>query len=118
MAISPFDEAESCRLSSAPMQTLAIAQIFETSRWAKERKDWAGKIRKDTLQLAIDHVGECLRAAAALDSVANREQLRIDAETLFAKVQIDFKAQSTDGWIGVSKSELTSKYAHHGSIIG
>ena len=79
-------DAKLSLLSSAPMQTLSIAMIFEACRWAKApffedgEKPWRGVIEERTLNLAIEHVGENLKAADYLDQIANKTEIAEEAE--------------------------------------
>ena len=101
-------EAELSRLSSAPMQTLSVAMVFEACRWAKNGGSWTGLIHADTLKLAAKHMGACLEAAERLDCVAHRAELRQDAEILLARVRHDFPTAS--GFHFAGRSELTKRY--------
>ncbi len=101
-------DAELSRLSSAPMQTLAVAMIFEACRWAARRGAWTGGIEADTLLCAIDHVAACLDAAARLDGMAHKAEIGQEAEILLARIRHDFA--SMDGFHFATRSELTKRY--------
>ncbi len=112
----PFDETLLSRLASAPMQTLHVAMIFEATRWARNGGDWDNhrEIESETLELADQHVAECLRAAAHLERIANRATAAQDAEILLAHVRRDFKASREDPrTIYCTRSALTYRYARN-----
>jgi hypothetical protein len=109
-----LEEALRSRLSSAPTQTFKVAMIFEACRSASSRSS-SLEIQAPTLRLAIDHVEECLRAAASLDLIAHRIYIANDAEWLLAHIRLDFRTKAKNGSIILSRTDLTSKYANHGS---
>jgi hypothetical protein len=88
--------------------------IFEACRSASSRSS-SLEIQAPTLRLAIDHVEECLRAAASLDLIAHRIYIANDAEWLLAHIRLDFRTKAKNGSIILSRTDLTSKYANHGS---
>jgi Bifunctional DNA primase/polymerase, N-terminal len=116
-ATDTFDETEQSRLSSAPMQTLKIAILFASCTAAKQSQQ-CRLIDKETLQLAIDHVEACLQAARYLDTIADRETTRNEAESLVARIRTDFASQIQNGAIILTRSEITSKYAPHSDRKG
>jgi len=121
---SLHQEAKLSRLSSAPTQTLSIAMIFEATRWAKNANSplfgpgdqWRGIIDERTLNHAIEHTNECLRAAEFLDSIANKAEIANDAEILLAKVRRDFCGDGgreffrAADFIFVTRTGLTGTY--------
>jgi hypothetical protein len=110
----PLEESLLSRLGTSPTHVLKVAQNFEACRsvyFLKENHE----IQEKTLEYAIAHVAECERAIAALDSITKRIYIANDAEVLLAKIRYDFRALEKDGSIVLTKSQLTSKYAHHGS---
>lgn len=107
-AVDPLREAELSRLSSAPMQTLSMAMIFEACCWARSGGPWSGQIQADTLVSAIDHVNACLEAAKRLDATANQAEIGQEAEIFLAKVRHDFSAYGEFHF--ASRSELTKQY--------
>ena len=108
-----FDEALRSRLSSAPVQVLKVAMIFEACRSVKTGSSEL-VIQASTLELAICHIAECLKASAALEAIAQRIYIKNDAEVLLAKIRIDFRVLAKQGSIILSRTDLTSKYAHNG----
>lgn len=117
-ATDPLDEAALSRLSSAPMQALHLAMIFEACRWARTGGKFAGKITLDSLKFAIAHVRECLRAASWLDTIANRAQIESDAEMLLAAVRVDFRDRVDRGSIYLTRSELTHRFCRNPNRAG
>lgn len=101
-------EAELCRLSSAPMQVLSVAMLFEACRWAKASGEWTGLIRADTLKWAVEHIAACLGAADRLERMAHRAELRQEAEILLARIRHDFSL--VGGFHFAGRSELTKHY--------
>jgi len=106
------------RLSSAPMQTLAVAMIFQTARWALAKKAPARLIEAETLAVAIQHVEECLAAADFLDSLAHRAKIAADAEIILAAIQHDFRDRAQAGTIFLGRSEITRRFARNSSREG
>jgi hypothetical protein len=113
--------AKLSRLSSAPMQTLSLAMIFEAARFAKNAKSplfgtdcqWRGIVEERTLNDAIEHVASCLEAADFLDSIANREHIAREAEIFLEHVRRDFRDYSypeSPGFIFVTRTDLTRRY--------
>ena len=115
----PLHEAELCRLSSAPMQTLHIAMIFQAARAAKANLNNSGVLEIESLELAAKHMEECLKAAFYLESIANRAQIASDAQILIERIRHDFMPQLLPGTqkkcnaIYLSRTDLTAAYAHH-----
>ncbi len=89
-----MDDEKLSRLSSAPMQVLHVAMIFQVSVWAKRGGDWDGRIEAEILALAIKHVAACCEAAEYLESLSERARIASEAEILLAHVRHDFKANS------------------------
>ena len=112
-------EAKQSRLSSAPMQVLKTAMIFEAARWAKNTHSppfgpggvWRGIIEERTLRDAIEHIKACLEAAEFLDSIANRAEIAREAEILLEHVRRDFN--SNGRFIFVTRTDLTRQYCAH-----
>jgi hypothetical protein len=112
------DDAHSSRLNGAPHSVLKIAMLFGASVWAHGTDEtWDGVIHREPLELAIQHVDQCLEAAKRLDTLSERAVIKGDADLLLAKVRNDFGSQATGGWIHRTKTQLTSKYAHHSSRL-
>jgi hypothetical protein len=111
-------EDVTCRLSSAPMQTLAVAMIFQISRWALEKKRPALMIEPETLTLAIEHVEECLKAAEFLDGLSGRARIAADAEVMLATIQHEFRPQAKAGTIFLTRTEITRRFAHNSGRAG
>jgi hypothetical protein len=121
---SLHQEAKLSRLSSAPTQTLAIAMIFEATRFAKNANSplfgndgqWCGVIDEGTLNCAIEHTNQCLKAAEFLDSIANKEVITREAEILLAHVRSDFSR--ADDFIFVTRTDLTRQYCRNSGRAG
>jgi hypothetical protein len=105
-------ELEISRLSSAPMQALSVAIIFEACRAALTRSH-PSDLSKASLELAIAHIEQCLAGARFLDSIANRATFEAKAEVLLANIQHDYRDQSESNAIYLTRSEITRKYAPH-----
>ncbi|MGO8930721.1 MAG: DUF3987 domain-containing protein [Limisphaerales bacterium] len=103
----------SARLNGAPRAVQKIAMLFEAACSVGQHQKWDGTIRVETLELAIEHIDHCLQTAAKLDALANREATAVSAESLLARIRRDFGSTQRDGWIVLTKSELTAKYAPH-----
>ena len=117
-------DAKQSRLSSAPMQVLKLAMIFEATRSAKNEtsplfgrgREWRGIIEERTLSVAIEHIKGCLEAAEFLDSIANRAEIAREAEILLAYVRRDF--QSYDDFIFLTRTDLTRRFCQHSGRKG
>ena len=123
----PLRDAKLSLLSSAPMQTLSIAMIFEACRWAKvpffqnSERPWPGVIQERTLNLAIEHIDENLKAAEYLDQIANKAEIAQEAEIFLGNVRGDFRMNTHPDFpdfIFVTKSELTKRYCPHSGRRG
>ena len=87
-----------CRLSSAPMQTLAVAMIFQATRWAPWRRRFRReRSNREMLTLAIKHVEECLNTAEFLDGISNRAKIAADAEVMLATIRHENHARANAG---------------------
>jgi hypothetical protein len=106
-------EAVSARLNGAPRAVQKVAMLFEASCWVGTGHGWDGTIRADTLELAIQHVDHCLHTADKLDALVDREATAVSAEALLARIRRDFREHQRDGWIVLTKTNLTAKYAPH-----
>jgi len=104
----PLQEAKLSRLSSAPMQVLSIAMLFDAVEWAAEEGAWRGCIHEATLLKAIAHHDHCMAAAERLDSIAHKAEVSTEAEILLANVRRDYEA--LNGVVLLSRSELTKRY--------
>jgi hypothetical protein len=100
------------RLSSAPAQTLKVAMTFEACR-SVYSGSVSLEIQRLTLELAIEHVEECLSASNRLEAIVRRVHIDNDAEWLLARIRSDFFANVKDGAIVLSRTDITSRYAHH-----
>jgi hypothetical protein len=58
------DTEEHIEPNGAPRQVQKVAMLFAATIWAKQcAKVWDGILHTPTLQLAIDHVNQCLQIA-------------------------------------------------------
>jgi hypothetical protein len=113
-----LQEAELSRLSSAPMQTLKIAMLFECASAAKIGSSNIIAIRESTLTKAISHVEECMRGARFLEDFADRASIANKAEVLLATIQQNFPPQPPGETIYLTRSQITAKYAPHSGRAG
>ena len=119
-------DAKQSRLSRAPMQVLKLAMIFEAARFAKNGISplfgpggaWRGIIEEGTLSCAIEHIKGCLEASEFLDSIANRAEIAQQAEIFFAHVRRDFPQRQYDGFIIVSRTDLTRHFCNNSGRRG
>jgi hypothetical protein len=111
------NEAEAARLSSEPIQALKIAMIFQACVCAKQRLPLS-MISRNVLHYAIEHMTENLESACFLDSIADRESTRENAEILYAKIRKDFHGVSRNGTILLRRTDITCTYAPHSSRFG
>ena len=109
---NPLDDAKLSRLSSAPMQTLHVAMIFQACRWAKTGGKW-GAIEGEILAKAIEHVTACGGAAEFLQTLSDRAQIASDAEVLLAHIRAESGARRLSGSIYSTRSELTKRFCNN-----
>jgi Protein of unknown function (DUF3987) len=107
------NEAHVSRLNGQPEHVIKLAMIFEISNWLEEEGNLSAKISPETLRTAIKHSELCLAAGKALETISRRAEIEDAADTLLAKITIDFAHKQNNRWIGLTKSELTAKYAGH-----
>jgi hypothetical protein len=108
-SIDHASEAHGSMLSESPAKILKRAMIFEVCRWAKDTsRNWK-QIQADTLELAAEHERYCLLANQLLDTIGARAETRNLADTILAKIRTGFTAEN--GWIFLSRSQLTAKFA-------
>jgi hypothetical protein len=113
-----LQELELSRLSSAPMQALSVAIIFEACRCAATRTH-PSALSEVSLELAIEHINQCLAAARFLDSIAHRATYQSKAESLLETVRHDYRDQSAaSNAIYLTRSEITRRYAPNSSRNG
>lgn len=111
-------DAYLARLNGQPNHVQKLAMIFQAVSWAEVSTAPEGLIEASTLQAAIDHTELCLFAAQTLDSIANRVQIQQDADLLLAKIVNDFGDKNVKGLIQLTRTDLTSTYAHHSGRNG
>ncbi len=106
-------EALGTTLSESPSKILKRAMLFEICRWLTDsRRDWT-TIQADTLQISANHEAFCIHSSTVLDTIGMRAEVRNEADILLAKIRTDFTNKITDGWISLTRSDITSKFASH-----
>lgn len=117
--LNPANEARQSVLSTEMTLLMKVAVIFERSRWAKRQHGAdPGIIQADTLQLAYEHIQECNAASDQLESIARRSEIRDDATTIHANIMSHFADKRTNGFIPVSKTELTNRFCKNSGRRG
>lgn len=111
-------DAYLARLNGHPNHVQKVAMVFQAAIWAEAPDSPPGLIEWPTLQTAIDHTELCLTSAQALDSIANRAQIQADADVLLANITRDFWQKAVEGVVQLTKTDLTSTYAHHSGRRG
>jgi hypothetical protein len=89
-AVSGIDSASetySSVLASSPAKILKLAMIFEVSRWLKDKTRGWQVIQADTLDLAARHDAYCVAANKSLDAIANRAEVRDEADAILAQIR-------------------------------
>jgi len=104
-------EAYGSALAEEQSKTLKLAMIFEACRWAADTTQSFGAIRRDTLELAAAHGRYCLAAGRALDAIGNRAEIRDKADAILAKIRTNWASAASGGWIELTRTQLTSRYA-------
>ena len=117
--IGIVQDAYLARLNGQPNHVQKLALIFHAALWMETSGEPQIEIDVSTLQKAIEHSEVCLAAAQALDAISNRAVIQSDADVLLASVQQDFPSKFQGGAVLVlTRTELTSKYAHHSGRRG
>jgi hypothetical protein len=112
------NETHIYRLNGQPEHVLKLAMIFEISVWLEKDGELPTEISVETLKMAIEHSEQCLAAGKALESISNRAQIQTEADTLLAKINVDFSHKQNNDWIELTRTELTAKYAAHAGRKG
>lgn len=111
-------DAYLARLNGQPNHVQKLAIIFHAAIWAEAAGEPNMEIGITTLQTAIEHSELCLATAQALDAISNREAIQADADLLLASIQCDFSGKKSNGAILLTRTDLTSRYAHHSGRRG
>jgi hypothetical protein len=113
-ACDPLNDEKASRLSSAPMQVLHVAMIFQACVCAKGRY-WHGKIQAPVLNLAVEHVEECCKAAENLERLSERARIASEAEVLLEHIRQTFrdKEHARNATIYCTRSELTKQFCNN-----
>ncbi len=69
-------EALASILSEEPSHTIKIAMIFEACRWVNDQSREPLIIQQDTLELASQHVNQCIQAGQLLETIGNRAEIK------------------------------------------
>jgi hypothetical protein len=109
-------EAEAGRLNGEPMHILKVSMLFALSM---DCNPHSLVIDVDDLDCASRHVTHCNAAAGFMEVIGEKESIRDRAEILLARIRADFhSAIDSDGWIRLSRSAITAKYAPHSDRKG
>ena len=111
-------ESQLARLNGQPTHVLKLSMIFQAALWAETSDPFSGLIDRATLETAIQHSNHCITAAQALDAIGNRASIQSDADVLLANIQRDFEDKNIAGEIVLTRTDLTSRYAHHSGRRG
>jgi hypothetical protein len=125
----PFDESTRGRLSTLCAMTVKVAMLFESARICMYDPQTIPSgppliIRENILELAIAHVEGCFQSGHLLADVANQKVIRESAEILLSSIRSEFGHQSKfkhpndPNTIVLTKTQLTSKYAHNANRRG
>jgi DNA polymerase I len=103
------------RLKSAPSGVMKVAQIFEACRAAHHKLAAIKEISLQSLEPAISHIAECMKASAYMDTISDDAFEEDQADVILATIRKDFKGQAAeDGTIYLSKTDLTRRFCNHG----
>lgn len=117
--LNPTNEARASVLSEELSLVMKIAMIFERCRDAhRASKPQRNQIQAETLQLAYDHVQQCNIASDSLENIARRSEIRVTAESINAQVLIEFAAREVNGFIPMSKTDLTNRFCKNAGRRG
>ena len=98
------------RLNGQPEHVIKVAMIFLSCVSAEIRDGKPLSISLDILEKAIEHVELSLYSARHIDRIGNKESGRDESESFHARLCIDFEHRSKNGWIELTKTEITGKY--------
>lgn len=112
------NESHVSRLNGQPEHVLKLAMIFEICLWLEAGGELSREISGKILEIAISHSDLCLTTGKALESISHRAQIQEDADILIAKISMDFPNKNNNGWLELTKTELTAKFVHHGNRKG
>lgn len=101
------------RLNGQPEHVIKLAIIFEISVWLEKSEKLPNLISEKILEIAIEHSDLCLSAGKILENISHRAEIQSEADTLLAKISADFWKNGENGWINLTKTEITAKYASH-----
>lgn len=116
--LCPANEAKKSVLSAEMAFLMKISMVFERCRWVKFKNRTEGVIQADTLQMAYDHIQECNKASDSLENIARRSEIRDDATTTHAQIMIEFGTKQINGFIPLSKTELTNRFCKNSGRRG
>jgi hypothetical protein len=104
-------EAEAGRLNGEPMHILKVGMLFTVSMQTSVIDH---VITVPILEYAARHVELCNASAAFMETAGRRESIKEKAEILLARIRADYQnIIDSDGWITLSRSAITAKYAAH-----
>ena len=117
--LSPASEAKASVLSEELSHVLKIAVIFERCKWVKMNgQSEQPLIRPSTLELAHEHVQQCIAASDSLENIAKRSEIRDVADSIRAQVLCDFAVKAVNGFIPLTRTELTNRFAKNAGRNG
>lgn len=116
--LCPANEARKSVLSAEMAFLMKIAMLFERCRWVKFKNRTENVIQADTLQMAYDHIQECNAASDSLENIARRSEIRDDATTIHATIMVEFGVKQINGFIPLSKTELTNRFCKNSGRRG
>jgi hypothetical protein len=108
-----FDNALSSRLCTVPTHVLKIAMIFEACRVVFHHEDQIISIGEHSLELAIAHVEENMRAAECLSRIGSRAAIQEQSQIVLAAIRKAPSFQRKGDTIYGTKSELTREFCHN-----
>jgi hypothetical protein len=112
--LNPANEAKGSVLSEELALVVKVSIIFERCREAMASIKLKGcTIHADTLQLAHDHIQQCIYASDNLENIGRRSEIRDTAQTIHAQVLMEFTTKAVNGFIPLSKTELTNKFCRN-----
>lgn len=117
--LSPVNEAKASVLSEELSHVLKIAMIFERCRWVKiNGKVDQPLIRRSTLELAYEQVQQCIAASDSLENIAKRSEIRDIADSIRAQVLTNFIHWMVNGFIPLTRTDLTNRFAKNAGRRG
>jgi DNA polymerase-1 len=107
----PYNDALQERLNGCPTHVTKVATIFEACRTVHHRQPRFPRIGTSSLECAIQHVDENMRASDTLDRFSGRAATAEQAEIVLAVIRKDFEVWGDT--VYADRTDLTKKFCNN-----